>query len=141
MELGHSKTDIPYFLYIPADDHESFDISKYFHQGANFINDCIQRTNIMIHCLAGVSRSVSLVLSFLIKHRGFTYSRAFDCVKSRRKIIHPNEGFIQLLKKFEIEMQSQIPKSSSVSPTKYSSQREASLSSSPTKRYAPNKEI
>jgi protein-tyrosine phosphatase len=77
----------------------------------------------MIHCLAGVSRSVSLVLAFLIKHRGCTYLKAFDCVKSRRKIIHPNDGFIQQLKKFEIELQSQIPQSISLSPTKPPSQR------------------
>jgi protein-tyrosine phosphatase len=54
----------------------------------------------MVHCLAGVSRSVSLVLAFLIKHQGFSYNQAFDFVKSRRKIIHPNDGFIQQLKKF-----------------------------------------
>lgn len=100
VELGHPKSDVPYTLYVPANDHESCDISKYFHQAANFINDCLERTNIMVHCLAGVSRSVSLVISYLIKHRGFSFQKAYETIKSRRRIIHPNDGFIQHLKRF-----------------------------------------
>jgi protein-tyrosine phosphatase len=106
VELGHSRTDVPYFLYVPADDHESFDLSKYFHQAADYINDCLQRTSIMVHCLAGVSRSVSLVLAFFIKHLKYSYQQAYDLVKSRRRIIHPNDGFIQHLKNLERELSS-----------------------------------
>jgi protein-tyrosine phosphatase len=73
VEIGHPKSEIPYFLYVPAEDHESFDIGRYFHQAAGYIHECIQRTNIMVHCLAGVSRSVSLVLAYLMKHRGMSY--------------------------------------------------------------------
>jgi protein-tyrosine phosphatase len=54
----------------------------------------------MVHCLAGVSRSVSLVLSYFIKYRGYTYDEAFNLVKSKRRIIHPNDGFIAQLKTF-----------------------------------------
>jgi len=57
----------------------------------------------MVHCLAGVSRSVSLVLAYLIKHKGLTYNKAYDYVKAKRKIIHPNDGFIEALKKLENE--------------------------------------
>ncbi len=99
IEIGHPRQEIPYTLYVPADDHESFDISRYFNQAAGFINDCLQKTNIMVHCLAGVSRSVSLVLAYLIKHRNMSYSSAYERVKSRRRIIHPNDGFIDQLRR------------------------------------------
>jgi hypothetical protein len=36
-----------------------------------------------------------------MKHKGLTYNKAYDAVKTRRKIIHPNDGFIEQLRKFE----------------------------------------
>jgi len=51
--------------------------------------------------MAGVSRSVTLSISYLIKFKRMTFNQAFNLVKSRRKIICPNEGFIDLLKRFE----------------------------------------
>jgi len=92
----------------------------------------------MVHCLAGVSRSVSLVISYLIKHKGLSFQRAFDTVKSRRRIIHPNDGFIHHLKKFEREQNSQEVKSMSSSPSRKNISRDCPLSSSPTKKYAPS---
>ncbi len=77
-------------MYVPADDHDSFDISKYFNQSINFIHDCLQKTNILVHCLAGVSRSVSLVLAYLIKHKNMSYEVAYQTVKSKRKIVKFN---------------------------------------------------
>ncbi len=92
----------------------------------------------MIHCLAGVSRSVSLVLAYFIKHQGYSYTKAFELVKNRRRIIHPNDGFIEQLKKFEVELHAHEAKSLSSSPSKRLLQRENSLSSSPTKKYVPS---
>jgi protein-tyrosine phosphatase len=127
VDITHSKNEIPYTLYVPADDHESFDISKYFQQAGSFISDCLSRTNIMVHCLAGVSRSVSLVLGYFIQHKGMTYSQAYDLVKSRRKIIHPNDGFIASLKKLEQICRSSSPPRERYSPSParptYSSQQ------------------
>jgi protein-tyrosine phosphatase len=37
--------------------------------------------------MAGVSRSVSLVLAYFIKNKGMTYDDAYKLVKSRRKIV------------------------------------------------------
>lgn len=58
----------------------------------------------MVHCLAGVSRSVSLVLSYFIKHKSYTYEEAFNLVKSKRRIIYPNDGFISQLKAYEAKL-------------------------------------
>jgi protein-tyrosine phosphatase len=37
--------------------------------------------------MAGVSRSVTLVLAFLIKKKGMTYDEAYSMVKQRRRIV------------------------------------------------------
>jgi len=60
----------------------------------------LQRTNIIVHCLAGVSRSVSLVIAYFIKHKRLSFAETYDLIKSRRRVIHPNDGFVKQLKKF-----------------------------------------
>lgn len=73
IDLAHSKSDIPFYLIIPGEDKDGFDMARYFVQGVNFIRDALENTSIMVHCLAGVSRSVCLVLAYFIKCRGFSY--------------------------------------------------------------------
>lgn len=40
-----------------------------------------------MHCIAGVSRSVSMVLAYFIREHGMTYQQAYYHVKSHRKIV------------------------------------------------------
>lgn len=37
--------------------------------------------------MAGVSRSVSLFLAYLIKHKNMKYNDAYDLVKAKRRIV------------------------------------------------------
>lgn len=32
IKTNHPKYDIPYYLYVPAEDHEKFDLSEYFEK-------------------------------------------------------------------------------------------------------------
>jgi len=56
-----------HYLHIEAYDDESQDISQYFEISNEFINECLnQGGKVLIHCMVGCSRSVSLFLGFLI---------------------------------------------------------------------------
>jgi len=46
-----------------------------------------------VHCAAGVSRSASIVIAYLMKINHWTFENAYSFVKSKRKIIDPNFGF------------------------------------------------
>lgn len=35
--LSYSKNDIPYYLYIPAEDHKDYELYKYFNETYEFI--------------------------------------------------------------------------------------------------------
>lgn len=61
------------YLYVPAVDHESFDLSQYFDVANEFIDEERKRTNVLVHCMAGISRSVTLVIAFMIKSLGKTF--------------------------------------------------------------------
>jgi len=55
------------YLHIEAYDDESQDITQYFEISNEFIDECLkQGGKILIHCMGGRSRSVTLFLSFLI---------------------------------------------------------------------------
>lgn len=74
INLSHPKSQVPYHLHIKGEDHEHFDLSIYFDQAIKFIEMARQKTNILIHCMAGVSRSVTLLLAYLIKNKGMSYT-------------------------------------------------------------------
>ncbi len=91
--------DITY-LHIDIDDKTDVDISIYFDS----INDLIKINKdkkILIHCMNGVSRSVTIVLQYLMQKMNLKES--YNYLKSKRsQYTRPNRGFIkQLLEKEE----------------------------------------
>jgi len=56
---------------------------------------------VFIHCNAGISRSASVVIAYLMKKHGMSYQQAFLYLKKRRTVIKPNPGFVQQLKDYE----------------------------------------
>ncbi|KAJ1527410.1 hypothetical protein ONE63_007392 [Megalurothrips usitatus] len=54
-----------------------------------------------VHCNAGVSRSPTVVIAYLIAHRGLSYGEASALVKERRPSTNPNPGFVKQLLAFE----------------------------------------
>lgn len=55
---------------------------------------------VLVHCNAGVSRSASVVIGYLMQRRDMRFEEAYNLVKSWRPCIQPNAGFMQQLKKF-----------------------------------------
>jgi atypical dual specificity phosphatase len=91
----HETTDFK-LKHIKIDDRPSVDIQQYFEEAHNFIDQ--GRT--LVHCYAGISRSVTIVISYLMRN-GLDYESAYNYVKSRRPIANPNKGFKKQLIKFE----------------------------------------
>lgn len=56
---------------------------------------------ILIHCNAGVSRSASVCIAYLMLHRKMNFAAAFCLVKSKRECIRPNDGFLKQLKQID----------------------------------------
>jgi hypothetical protein len=54
--------------------------------------------------MAGVSRSTSVVLAYLMKEEGLHLDEAYAFVKSKRPVVKPNPGFMSQLRQFEREL-------------------------------------
>lgn len=59
-----------------------------------------ENKGVLVHCRAGVSRSASIVIAYLMKYHNLSFSQAQNYVRSRRSIINPNAGFITQLLNF-----------------------------------------
>lgn len=49
-----------------ADDYEDFPLNKYFDQAIKFIDTHSLRTNVLIHCYAGISRSAAICAAYMM---------------------------------------------------------------------------
>ena len=69
----------------------------------SIINDCILKNEpILIHCLAGISRSVSVIITWLMFYKNMTYEEAYLYIKMIRPIISPNASFINYMKSLKV---------------------------------------
>jgi protein-tyrosine phosphatase len=83
------------YLCIPVIDLEETDISKYFRVAKQFISQELSK-KIFVHCMAGMSRSPTIVLSYLIG-TGMSFQSAYKFVKERHPITDINPGFLEQL--------------------------------------------
>lgn len=89
---------------IPAGDHDAFPLKKYFAETFEFIERGLNNGNVLVHCFAGISRSTSIVLAFLMKKNGCSLEGAMGLVKSKRQCVQPNKGFWKQLEEYEKEL-------------------------------------
>ena len=85
-------------LKIPLIDHPSENIKIELDLGYSFINlSILQNRNILVHCVAGISRSSTFVLYYLMKKYNMNLTDALNFSRQKRQIIRPNSGFLKTL--------------------------------------------
>ena len=73
-----------------------------------FAEDARQKQEgVLIHCLAGISRSVTITLAYIMHSLNLDLNEAFECVKRKRANISPNFNFMGQLQDFEKSLESQ----------------------------------
>ncbi|KAI6177684.1 Dual specificity protein phosphatase 22 isoform X2 [Aphelenchoides bicaudatus] len=88
-------------LHIPLDDMPGAPLYQYFSDAIRFIHEHrMENRNVLVHCLMGVSRSVTLVVAYLITITDMPLDRAHEFVRSRRFFANPNFGFREQLKRY-----------------------------------------
>jgi protein-tyrosine phosphatase len=72
-----------------------------FEKACQYIRENLKKTNVFVHCQAGVSRSASIVIAFLMKEKKMKREEARAFVKSKREKICPNSKFWSELQLWE----------------------------------------
>jgi protein-tyrosine phosphatase len=88
---------------IPIYDDYDQQIDKYFEESIKFINNCRKNNGrILIHCYAGISRSATITIAYIMKMNKYKFIDTYKYVKKQRSIVEPNLDFKKSLKKWEI---------------------------------------
>uniref|UniRef100_A0A8R1DI54 protein-tyrosine-phosphatase n=1 Tax=Caenorhabditis japonica TaxID=281687 RepID=A0A8R1DI54_CAEJA len=90
------------FMRIPVNDSYQEKLSPYFPKAFEFLEKCRkQNKKCLIHCLAGISRSPTLCISYIMRHMQMGSEEAYRYVKERRPSISPNFNFMGQLLEYE----------------------------------------
>ncbi|KAE9418870.1 hypothetical protein Angca_003400 [Angiostrongylus cantonensis] len=94
----------PSFHYqrISVDDNSSHNLSHYFPEAIAFIDTAAHAGDAcLVHCLAGISRSVTVCLAYLMTKNKWSLEDAYDLVLRRNASIAPNFHFMGQLIEYE----------------------------------------
>ena len=100
-ELTRPFEHIDYY-YISLADHPDENISEHFERVNEFIlRNITAGKNVLVHCRAGISRSATLVIAYLMSRFDMPLRFAFAYVRARRPQIRPNFGFVAQLQAYD----------------------------------------
>ena len=90
---------------VPEDGPSLF---RHLRPAVQFVEDALKGSpdaKVYVHCMAGRSRSATVVAAWLIVTKRYPlHGDAIAFLQSRRSIVQPNWGFVELLARLEEEM-------------------------------------
>jgi len=97
--------ELPSFLAchtVPVRDHVDAPILPLLDAAVDFMHVHVSRGEAcFVHCMGGYSRSATVLIAYLMKHRGLSYVDALTVAKTGRPQVKPNPGFVKQLLEFE----------------------------------------
>ncbi|KAM9330919.1 dual specificity protein phosphatase 18 [Gastrophryne carolinensis] len=93
------------YLQIPVEDNPQAPLGDSFEVVADKIHEVEAGGGCtLVHCQAGISRSATLCLAYLMKYRRLPLLEAHSHLKKCRPMIYPNSGFWGQLIDYEMEL-------------------------------------
>ncbi|XP_036399336.1 dual specificity protein phosphatase 8-like isoform X2 [Megalops cyprinoides] len=91
-----------HFMRIPVNDNYCEKLLPWLDKTNDFIDKAkVSNCRVIVHCLAGISRSATIAIAYIMKTMGLTSDDAYRFVKDRRPSISPNFNFLGQLLEFE----------------------------------------
>ncbi|KAJ1310975.1 hypothetical protein OPQ81_009484 [Rhizoctonia solani] len=86
---------------IPLDDTEEQDVLAYLPATIAFIQKALASGDgVLIHCMAGMSRSATIAAAYLMYSQGLDPAGALELIREVRPTIQPNPSFLHQLEVF-----------------------------------------
>lgn len=93
------------YMQIPITDHWSQNLASHFPKAIEFIEGArTQQKGVLVHCLAGVSRSVTITVAYLMFKYRLNLNDAYNVVRAKKSNISPNFNFMEQLYNYEREL-------------------------------------
>jgi protein-tyrosine phosphatase len=108
-EFDHSWQGQDCYLHVQLFDRTSERITPFFDNVWTFIDNALAKeTNVMIFCQHGISRSVTLALSYMMRSEQLSLGQAFAKLRAARPEAEPNPGFLRELRQLETWLYGQV---------------------------------
>ena len=92
-------------IEVPLDDNVDEDMRPFFESLADMIEKWrMEHRIILVHCFAGISRSVTCIVAYLMLKRSRRMVAALEHVQMVRPIVRPNDAFMAQLKKLDEDL-------------------------------------
>ncbi|XP_074865198.1 dual specificity protein phosphatase 22-A-like [Carettochelys insculpta] len=93
------------YLCISASDSSSQNLIQHFKESIRFIHECrLHGGGCLIHCLAGVSRSTTILVAYLMTVTDLSWEECLAATRVVRSYVSPNFGFQQQLQEYEMTL-------------------------------------
>ncbi|KAI5635470.1 dual specificity phosphatase, catalytic domain-containing protein [Phthorimaea operculella] len=85
--------------FVECLDLPETNIGPVLQESLPFIHKAVElKENVLVHCNAGVSRTSTVAIAYLMQYKDMTFDEAYNLVKGQRPAIQPNAGFKKQLK-------------------------------------------
>ena len=93
------------YKQIAVEDSHEVNMLQHLPEAFAFIEDAkMCGEKVLVHCHAGMSRSVTVILAYLMKFYEHTLDSAYEFVKQRKSNISPNFSFMGQLLEYECSL-------------------------------------
>ncbi|KAG5186721.1 protein-tyrosine phosphatase-like protein, partial [Tribonema minus] len=90
------------YMTIDIEDDPDDNVAQYFPAAIAFISEGLEAgEGVLVHCMAGASRSASIVMAFIMQREGWPIERGYDYVYGNRNQVYVNLGFRRQLADWE----------------------------------------
>jgi hypothetical protein len=95
-----------YFNIDSLEDQEDHDAMQHFETVAQFTRSALASGGaVCFHCAAGISRSSTMIISYLMSSKKMSLLDAFEQTYKARRVTWPNRAFMKQLIEYEHELQ------------------------------------
>jgi len=99
---NHFENEAVVYKRLAVTDSCHQNLNQYFSEVFDFIDACRKSGGrVLVHCQAGVSRSATVTIAYLMKKSLLSMTDAYRYLKTKRDIIAPNFNFMGQLMEFE----------------------------------------
>ena len=93
-------------LHLSLGDNPDTNIAQFFPPVFHFIEEYNNNNKaVLIHCWAGISRSTTLVISYVMRKEHMNVQDAIEYVRDKRPCTAPNKGFLNQLNVYHFLLQ------------------------------------
>ena len=102
-EVSYSLPPSILRLKIPLEDRVPMK-QEYIRLAVNWLRNAAEERRVLVHCLAGISRSVTIVMCYLHEVQGSSLEDAYGMIRSKRFQANPHPALLDSIHEYyEVE--------------------------------------